>query len=165
MDAVRGGTTRITLPEGGTLDVRIPAGTADGQTIRLRGKGSPGIGGGPPGDALVTVSVRPHKVFRREGNDIHLTLPITLDEAVLGGKVPVPTIDGTVQLAIPKGASSGQRLRMRGRGVKPLRGKTRGDQIVELKIVSPPKIDDALAEFMKTWRDRHRYDPRRGMTA
>ncbi len=165
MDAVKGATTRITLPDGGTLDVRIPAGTADGQTIRLRGKGAPGIGGGPPGDALVTIGVRPHRLFRREGNDILLTLPITLDEAVLGGKVPVPTIDGTVQLNIPKGASSGQKLRLRGRGVRPLRGGDRGDQIVELKIVSPPSIDDELAEFMRKWRRDHRHDPRRGMSA
>ena len=164
MDAVKGATTRITLPDGGALEVKIPEGTADGQTIRLRGKGGPGIGGGPAGDALVTIGVRPHKVFRREGNDIHVTLPITLDEAVLGGKVPVPTIDGTVQLNIPKGASSGQKLRMRGRGVKPVRGGKKGDQLVELKIVSPPKIDDELADFMKEWRKKHKYDPRRGMS-
>ena len=163
MDAVNGGTTRITLPEGGTLDVKIPKGTADGQTIRLRGKGSPGIGGGASGDALVTIFVRPHKLFRREGNDIHLTLPISIDEAILGGKVPAPTIDGKVNLTIPKGASSGRVLRLRGKGVQPIGKGKRGDQLVELKIVSPPKVDDELAGFMEGWRKTHGYDPRKGM--
>ncbi len=163
LDAARGATTRITLPEGGTLDVKIPQGTSDGQTIRLRGKGAPGIGDGKPGDALVTIFVREHPVFRREGDDVLMQLPIGIDEAVLGGKVPVPTIDCQVQLTIPKGASSGQKLRMRGRGIKGWTSKKRGDQIVELKIVSPPKIDSDLAEFMEKWRKKHGYDPRKGM--
>ncbi len=163
MDAVKGGTTRITLPTGGTLDVKIPEGTADGQTIRLRGKGSPGSGDGPPGDALVTLTVREHPVFRRDGDDIAVTLPITFDEAVLGSKVEAPTIDGPVSLTVPMGASSGQVLRLRGRGVKRRGGKTRGDQRVELKIVAPQKIDDDLASFMENWRKTHAYDPRKGM--
>lgn len=163
MDAVLGGKTRITLPDGGMLDVKIPQGTADQQTIRLRGKGDPGFEGGPAGDALVTLSVRPHPLFRREGNDILITLPITLDEAVLGGKVEAPTIDGTVKLTVPKGASSGQTLRMRGRGVKSA-GKSAGDQHVALQIVSPPEIDGELHDFMEKWRKTNSYDPRRGMT-
>ncbi len=162
MDAVLGGKTRITLPDGGALDVKIPQGTADQQIIRLRGKGGPGFEGGPAGDALVTLSVQPHPLFRREGNDILITLPITLDEAVLGGKVETPTIEGTVKLNIPKGASSGQTLRMRGRGVEPL-GKPAGDQRVELRIVSPTKIDEKLEEFMQNWRKTNTYDPRKGM--
>jgi len=164
MDAARGGKTRITLPEGGTLEVRIPEGVADGQTIRLRGKGGAGIGGGPAGDALVTLSVAPHKLFRRDGDDILLTLPITLDEAVLGGKVEAPTIDGPVNLTIPKGASGGQVMRLRGRGIKRRSGDGRGDQLVELRIVLPDTIDDPLAEFLETWRGSHRYDPRKGMS-
>ncbi len=163
LEAVNGGKTRITLPDGSSLEVSIPRGTADGQTIRLRGKGSPGFGNGPAGDALVTLSVRPHAVFRRDGNDIILTLPITLDEAVLGGKVAAPTIDGSVNLTIPKGASSGQVLRLRGRGVQPAGKGERGDQRVELSIVSPPTVDDELAEFMEGWRKSHSYDPRKGM--
>ncbi len=163
MDAVKGGKTRITLPEGGVLDVNIPQGVSDGQTIRLRGKGGRGIGAGPLGDALVTLSVKAHPLFRRDGNDIVLTLPITIDEAVLGGKIEVPTIDGPVNLTIPKGASGGQSLRLRGRGVKPVGRKENGDQRVELRIVTPPKIDAALAEFMETWRKSHPYDPREGM--
>ncbi len=162
MDAVLGGKTRITLPNGGLLDVKIPQGTTDGQTIRLRGKGDAGLTGGKPGDALVKLSVRGHALFSRDGNDILITLPITLDEAVLGGKVDTPTIDGMVKLNIPKGASSGQILRMRGRGVKPA-GKTPGDQRVELRIVSPSKIDDTLLNFMNKWRKTNSYDPREGM--
>jgi len=163
LDAVQGGTSRITLPEGAVLDVKITQGTADGQTIRLRGKGNPGFGGGPSGDALVTLSVRAHSLFRREGNDILMTLPITIDEAILGGKIEVPTIDGTVSLTIPQGASSGQTLRLRGRGAKPVGGKERGDQLVALRIVSPAKVDEALAKFMETWRKANGYNPREGM--
>ena len=163
LDAVRGATRRITMPQGETLDVRIPEGTTDGQTIRLRGKGQPGIGGGPAGDALVSVAVRPHPLFRREGDDILLELPVTIDEALLGARVEAPTIDGPVSLTIPKGASSGQVLRLRERGVKTGRG--RGDQRVSLRIVAPPEVDDELAGFLKEWRARHRYDPRKGMKA
>jgi DnaJ-class molecular chaperone len=163
LDAARGGKTRITLPDGGMLEVTIPQGTADGQTIRLRGKGGPGFEGGAAGDALVTLTVRPHPIFRREDNDILITLPITLDEAVLGGKVEAPTIDGTVALNIPKGSSGGQTLRMRGRGVKPI-GKPAGDQRVELRIVSPQKIDTELEDFMEKWRKSNAYNPRKGMS-
>lgn len=163
LDAVRGGRKRITLPTGEVLDVTLPEGTADGQTIRLRGKGGEGIGGGPRGDAYVTISVRPHPLFRREGDDIVITLPITIDEAVLGAKVKTPTISGPVNLTIPRGASSGQVLRLRGRGVK-RRGQNKpGDQRVELRIVMPDRIDDELADFMRKWRKTHGYDPRKGM--
>lgn len=160
LDAVRGAETRITLPDGQALAVKIPQGTEDGQTLRLRGKGSPGFGGGPAGDALITLRVRPHPVFRREGDDIVLTLPITVDEAILGGKVTAPTIDGPVGLTIPKGASSGRILRLRGRGVASKTGGAKGDQKVELRIVLPPQIDDSLAQFMTEWRKTHAHDPR-----
>lgn len=163
LDAARGAKTRITLPEGGALEVSIPAGTEDGQTLRLRGKGGAGIGDGPPGDALITVSITDHPVFRRDGDDIRITLPITLDEAVLGGKVTAPTIDGPVSITVPKGASGGRVLRLRGRGVA--RGGKRGDQLVELTIVLPDDIDEDLEKFMHDWRKRHRYDPREGMTS
>jgi DnaJ-class molecular chaperone len=161
LDAARGATRRITLPGGDTLDVKIPQGVADGQIIRLRGKGGPGLGGGPAGDALVTIGVEPHAVFRREGDDILLELPVTLDEAVLGGKVECPTIDGPVAVTVPKGASSGQVLRLRGRGVK--RGDKRGDQKVTLKVVLPPSVDGELEAFFRKWREGHGYDPRKGM--
>ncbi|WP_340107432.1 J domain-containing protein [Pikeienuella sp. HZG-20] len=160
LDAARGAETRITLPDGQGLAVKIPQGTDDGQTLRLRGKGRPGFGGGPAGDALITVSVRPHPVFRREGDDIVIALPITIDEAVLGGKVTAPTIDGPVKLTIPEGASSGQVLRLRGRGVARAGRKTKGDQRVELRIVAPPETDDGLREFLTEWRKTHPFDPR-----
>jgi DnaJ-class molecular chaperone len=161
LDAIYGAQKRIALPGGGPLEVRIPQGVTDGQVLRLRGKGSPGLGQGAPGDALVTITVAAHPVFRRDGDDIEIDLPITFDEAVLGGKVETPTIDGPVSLTIPKGASSGQVLRLKGRGVK--RGETRGVQRVRLKIVSPPEIDPALETFFSTWRQTHGYDPRKGM--
>jgi len=163
LDAVKGGKTQIQLPDGAALEVKIPEGVGDGQTIRLRGKGNPGIGGGPSGDALVTLSVRAHPLFRRDGDDIVITLPITIDEAVLGGKIATPTISGTVSLSVPKGASSGQVLRLRGRGVKSPGGKTYGDQRVELSIVAPPKVDSELEGFMQEWRKANAYDPRKGM--
>lgn len=164
LEAANGGSMRITLPEGGALEVKIPKGVADGQTLRLRGKGGPGHGGGPTGDAYVTLSIRPHPVFTRDGDDIVLTLPITLDEAVLGAKVEVPTIAGPVKVTVPKGASSGQVLRLRGRGVAPA-GRKAGDQRVELKIAMPKEVDEELARFMEGWRKSHGYDPRKGMKA
>lgn len=158
LTAVRGGRTRITLPHGGTLDVAIPKGVRDAQVIRLRGKGEPGQGRGEPGDAYLEVRVTEHPQFRREGDDIHVVLPIALDEAVLGGKVAAPTIDGPVNLTIPRGATSGQRLRLRGRGVNG------GDQHVELRIAMPPQVDAKLAAFFEDWRRDNAYDPRAGMT-
>jgi DnaJ-class molecular chaperone len=159
LEAVRGGKRRITLPDGSALDLTVPEGTADGHILRLKGKGGPGIGGGPAGDALIELTVRPHPLFSRQGDDIVIELPITLDEAVLGGKIEVPTVSGRVALTIPKGSSSGQTLRLRGKGVK-TRGGTHGDQLVRLKVVMPPEIDSELQEFMQRWREGHRYDPR-----
>lgn len=157
LTAARGGRTRITLPQGGTLGVTIPKGVREGQVIRLRGKGEPGIGRAEPGDAYLEVHVADHPQFRREGDDIHVVLPITLDEAVLGGKVAAPTIDGPVNLTIPRGATSGQRLRLRGRGING------GDQHVELRIAMPSTVDPDLAAFFEEWRKNHAYDPRGGM--
>lgn len=161
LEAAKGATKRITLPTGATLDVKIPEGLADGQTIRLRGKGGAGFGGGPAGDALVLVHVEPHATFRREGEDIHVELPISLDEAVLGARIEIPTIDGRVALRIPKGATTGQVMRLRGRGVK--KGTKHGDQLVTLKIVAPPEVDPELEEFFRRWRETHAYDPRKGV--
>jgi DnaJ-class molecular chaperone len=159
LDAVNGTKTRITLPDGGTLDVTIPPGVADGQVLRLRGKGNPGIGEGEPGDALIEIHVRPHPVFKREGNDIVLEVPITFDEAVLGGKIEVPTIGGRVFATVPPGSNTGQTLRLKGRGIK-TKGSA-GDQLVKLSIILPDRIDDDLKRFAETWREAHRYDPRR----
>ena len=157
--AVNGGTTRITLPDGGTLDVKIPAGAWDGQVIRLRGKGGPGHGKAGPGDAYLTLNIEEHADFRREGDDIHITLPISLPEAVLGGKVEVATVDGPVSLTVPPGTSSGKRLRLRGKGA-PKQGGGRGDMVAELRIALPERIDEQLAAFIRDWRAGHDYDPR-----
>jgi DnaJ-class molecular chaperone len=158
LDAVNGAKRRITLPDGGAIDLTIPAGTDDGSVLRLKGKGRPGYEGGPPGDALIEIAVRPHSFFRREGRDIVLELPVTVDEALLGGKVEVPTASGRVTMTVPKGSSSGDTLRLKGKGVHG-RGAA-GDQRVVLKIVAPPSVDEELQRFMTEWRERHRYDPR-----
>ncbi len=163
LDAVFGASQKLTLPDGDRIEVKIPAGITDGQTIRLRGKGAPGYGEGLAGDALVTVSVAKHPVFDRQGDDIHITLPITIDEAILGGKVPAPTIDGGVNVSVPAGTSSGKTLRLRGKGVKKRGSSERGDQLIELTVSLPHTIDDDLKQFMETWRETHSYDPRKGM--
>lgn len=161
LEAARGATRRITMPDGSVLDVKIPQGLADGQTIRLKAKGAPGIGGAEPGDALVTVTVEPHDFFARDGEDILVEIPISLDEAILGAKVEVPTVDGRVAVTVPKGVSSGRVLRLRGKGVK--RGAAQGDQLVTLRIVAPPAIDAEMEAFFEEWRKRHAYDPRKGV--
>lgn len=163
LDAVRGAQTQITLPDGQSLAVKIPRGTDDGQTLRLRGKGAPGFGDGPPGDALITIHVHPHPIFTRDGDDILITLPITVDEAVLGGKVTAPTIDGPVGLTVPANTSSGKVLRLRGRGVARANAKTKGDQRVELRIVVPAETDESLSAFLKEWCKGHNVDPRQDL--
>lgn len=160
-EAVLGAKKRVTMPEGGVLDLTVPAGVSDGQVLRLKGKGSPGVGGAEAGDALVEIKIRPHAILRRQGDDILLDLPITLDEAVLGAKVEVPTVSGRVQMSIPKGTSSGQVLRMKGKGVRNPATLAQGDQLVTVRIVLPPKIDDELASFIETWAGKNRYDPGR----
>lgn len=160
LDAARGAKTRITLPDGNALEVTIPEGARDGQTLRLRGKGEPGIGTGRPGDAYITLDVATNPNFERDGDNILVVLPISIDEAILGGKVPVDTMAGPVSVTVPSGASSGQVLRLKGRGVKGRSGM--GDQLVTLRIVSPPKIDDTLRDFMESWKVDHAYNPRNG---
>lgn len=155
MEAVQGGKKRVGLSGGKTLDVRIPAGVRDGQQIRLAGQGEPGIGGGPPGDALVTVAVVSHPMFTRDGDDIHMELPITIDEAVLGAQVEVPTIHGSVNLTIPKGVSGGKRMRLKGKGIA--RGGKSGDHYVTLRIALPDKPDAALEAAIRDWAQTHRY--------
>lgn len=162
LDAVNGATTRITLPDGASLDVAIPAGTRDGQVLRLRGKGDPGPGGGEPGDALIEIGVRPHPFFRRDGNDIRMELPITLAEAVLGGRVPVPTPSGLVTLTIPKGSNTGRVLRLKGKGVAGPGGE-QGSQYVTLKVMLPDEPDPELEAFASRWQAGTSFNPRREM--
>ncbi|GHF51851.1 DnaJ C-terminal domain-containing protein [Seohaeicola zhoushanensis] len=160
LDAARGARRSLSLPDGSAIEMTIPAGLKDGQTLRLKGKGGAGMGRGPAGDALVTVNVRPHPSFARDGDDIEVELPITFDEAVLGGKVEVPTIGDPVSMTIPAGVSSGHRLRLKGKGIKPAKGPA-GDQLVRLKIVLPEKMDDEMAEIARRWRAHVRHDPRK----
>jgi len=157
LDAARGALRRLSLPEGRTLDVNIPAGVQTGQILRLAGQGMPGFGGGPSGDALIEITVEAHPFFRRQGKDIILDLPVTLQEAVLGAKVQVPTIKGPVSLTIPANSNSGTRLRLKGRGV------SGGDQFVVLKIALPSDSEPELEAFLKTWTPSHAFNPRKGM--
>jgi len=161
LDAVNGATKTITLPQGGTLDVTIPAGVEDGQILRLRGKGAPSPGEGPPGDALVQVVVKPHRYFTREGDDILLDLPITVKEAALGAEVKAPTTTGSVMLKIPKRSSTGDVLRLRGKGVKTRGGA--GDELVRLKVMLPKEADPELDAFLANWSPAASYDPRKEM--
>ncbi|MGJ8606034.1 MAG: DnaJ C-terminal domain-containing protein [Marivita sp.] len=159
MDAATGAKRAVPLPDGSAIDLSIPAGVRDGQTLRLRGKGQPGFGGGPAGDAYVEIAVSPHKVFTRDGFDIEVEVPIGFDEAVLGAKIEVPTLSGKVSMSIPAGATSGQRLRLKGRGIKPAKG-AQGDQHVRLKIVTPRKIDAEMEAIARQWREHVDDDPR-----
>ena len=147
LDAATLKPQRITLADGKTIDLKLPNGVEDGTKIRLAGKGQDGPGG--PGDAIVTIAISPHPFFRRDGNDIRLDLPVTLKEAVLGAKVKVPTPDGAVMLTVPKNSSSGQVLRIKGRGFTDRKGK-RGDQLLNLEISLPP-ADAELEAFAERW--------------
>ncbi len=162
LTAVNGGTARVGLPDGPTLDVAIPPGAHEGQILRLRGKGEPGHAGGEPGDGLVELEVQPHRFFTREGDDIHLTLPISLREAVLGGEVKVPTPAGAVSMRVPKGANSGTRMRLKGKGAARPDGG-RGDEYVTLKVVLPDTHDPELKSFVTNWTAGKAQNPRTGM--
>lgn len=161
-DSIAGAETRLTLPDGGTLDVRIPPGLVDGQTMRLKGKGTPGAGTGGPGDALVEIEVLPDPRFTRDGDDITLELPVSLTEAVLGGQVRVPTPTGSVTMSVPKGSNTGTTLRLKGKGA-PKRGGGAGDQLVKLKIVLPRPPGAELEQFVAGWEAGKKFDPRAGM--
>jgi DnaJ-class molecular chaperone len=151
LDAINGATREVTLPDGSAIEVKIPPGTRDGQVLRLRGKGRPGIGGGPSGDALVEVEVRPHTLFTRDGDDIRVEVPISLDQAVLGGRVTVPTPSGEVHMTVPKWANSGTVLRLKGKGVPRPKGG-RGDEFVTLKLMLPEKPDPELEKLVRQWQ-------------
>ena len=161
LDAVNGASKTITLPQGGTLNVTIPAGVEDGQILRLRAKGAPSPGEGPPGDALVQIVVRPHRYFTREGADILLDLPVTVKEAALGAEVRTPTTTGSVMLKIPKRSNTGDVLRLRGKGVKTRAGA--GDERVRLKVMMPTGPEPELDAFLADWKPASDYDPRKGM--
>ena len=159
-DAASLAPQRITLADGKSIDLKLPAGVETGTQMRLAGKGEPGPGGA--GDAIVTIEVQPHRFFERSGDDVLLDLPISLAEAVLGASVRVPTVEGAVMLSVPKGSTSGKVLRLKGRGFHKKAGTAsaaRGDQRVTL-MVDLPVDDDALVEFVQNWRDRDKWNPR-----
>ena len=159
-DAAKGTKTRVHLPTGKDVEVKIPAGIASGQQIRLKGQGWPSASG-RAGDALITINVAPHPLFKPDGADLRLELPITLYEAVLGGKVRVPTLDGAVELAIPAGTNSGRTFRLKGKGLKAKSGA--GDLLATVRVVLPDRVDDEFKELMEKWRDSKPYDPRDGL--
>jgi DnaJ-class molecular chaperone len=151
LDAINGGEQQLKLPDGSSLDVTIPPGIRNGQVLRLRGKGRPGLNGGPAGDALIEIEVRPHPVFKRQGNDIHVEQPIPLANAVLGGRISVPTPAGPVTMTVPKWSNTGTVLRLKGKGV-PRADKTRGDEYVALKVMLPDKPDPELERLIAQWQ-------------
>ena len=160
LDAVRGAEKRVRLRGGRTVDVTIPAGVEDGQTIRLKGQGAPGAGGGRAGDALMSVAIAPHRDFARVGADIYAELAITLPEAVLGAKIKIATVDGSVTLSVPKGSNTGGTLRLKNKGVADPRTGARGDHYVKLKVVLPPRADRDLERLVAAWAARHPYTVR-----
>ncbi len=162
LEAAKGTRKRVAMDDGRSLDMAVPAGIEDGKTLRLKGKGRAGVCGGPPGDALVEIHVQPHPLFERRERDVHLELPVSLPEAVLGARIDVPTIDGPVTMTVPKGANTGTTLRLKERGIAGPRGRGRGDQYVRLKIMLPQTIDPDLADFLQRWSAIHPYDPRTG---
>ncbi|MES1149446.1 MAG: J domain-containing protein [Bradyrhizobium guangdongense] len=159
-EAVQGGEKRVRLPTGKELNVKIPAGVTTGQQIRLKGQGETAPGH-PPGDLLITITVAPHSFFKVDGSDLRVDLPITLYEAVLGGKVRVPTLGNAVELTIPKNTSSGRTFRLKGKGL-PKAGGT-GDLFVAIRIMLPDGNDAELEALMEKWRDQHPYNPRSGL--
>jgi DnaJ-class molecular chaperone len=164
MDAAKGAKRRVEVGADRAIDLTIPAGVRDRQTLRLQGQGGPGFDGGPPGDAYVEIHVRPHAFFRQKDQNIHLQLPVSLAEAVLGGKITVPTIDGPVTMTVPKGANSGTKLRLRGKGIIDPASGRRGDQYVELELRLPETIDAELETLVRDWSAAHPYDPRAKVT-
>ncbi|HEV7353740.1 MAG TPA: DnaJ C-terminal domain-containing protein [Brevundimonas sp.] len=158
-DAIAGATRRIQFTDGRTLDVAIPRGAGDGQVIRLRGQGAAGRGGGEAGDALIELKLQPHPLYRVEGADLTMDLMVSVPDAVLGGKAPVRTPDGTVNLTIPKGSNTGQVLRLKGRGG--YANGQRGDLKVRLLVALPESPDEALLKFSEEWRAKRPYQPGR----
>lgn len=152
LEAARGAKKRVTMPDGKTLEITIPEGIEEGQKLRLKGQGVQ-----PSGDAYVEIHIQPHSFFTRKEKDITIELPIALQESVLGEKIQVPTIHGSVEMTLPKGASSGATLRLKGKGIKG------GDQYVKLKLVMPKEIDAELEEAVRKWSLTHAYNPRKVM--
>lgn len=161
-EAVNGSQARVTLPQGKTLEITIPAGMEDGKQIRLKGQGQ-SAPGGVPGDALITVHIAKHKLFAVDGRDLRVDLPVTLYEAVLGAKINVPTLNGHIELTLPAGQRGGRTLRLRGKGLPGANGQPPGDLLITPRITMPEATDAALAALMRDWADNKPYDPRGGI--
>lgn len=157
-EAIAGTKKRITFSDGRNLDFTVPPGTIDGRVLRLKGQGAPGRAG--PGDAMIEIIIRPHPVYQRDGDKLTMELPISVPDAVLGGKVQTPTPDGPVTITIPKGANTGRVLRLKGRGLPDAKG-ARGDLMARLVVVLPDVIDPELEKFAEEWREKRPYRPRR----
>jgi DnaJ-class molecular chaperone len=161
VEAAQGAKKRVTLPGGGVLDLTVPEGVADAQVLRLKGRGQAGQRGADAGDALVEIKVRPHPLFKRAGDDLLIEIPVTLDEAVLGAKIEVPSISGRLQITVPKATSSGRVLRLKGKGIRNAATGIAGDQLITLRIVLPDVVDEGLSYFLSEWRQKNSYDPGR----
>lgn len=163
LDAANGATHTITLPEGKTLQVIVPEGAEDRQMLRLKEQGMPGYGGGPPGDAYVELHIQPHPFFRRKDDNIHVEIPVTLREAMLGGRIQVPTIGQPVTVTVPKGSNTGTTLRLRERGIRNRKTGQRGHQLITLKVMLPTAEEPELLKFLEVWQPKNEQDPRREM--
>jgi DnaJ-class molecular chaperone len=156
----QGGSMRVALPTGKTLDAAVPAGIEEGKSIRLRGQGHPGRRGGSPGDVIVTIRYAAHPLFKVEGRDLRLDLPVTLYEAILGARVRAPTLSGEVEVSIAPGANGGRVLRLRGKGLPGGAEQATGDLLATLRIVLPNELDAELTALMQKMRDQKPYQPR-----
>lgn len=163
LDVANGAARTITLPEGKTLQVTIPEGAEDRQMLRLKEQGMPGFGGGTPGDAYVELHVEPHAFLRRKDDNIHVEIPVTLQEAVLGARIEVPTIGQPVMVTVPKGSNTGTTLRLRDKGIRNRTTGQRGHQLITLKVVLPTAAEPDLAAFLETWRPKDPQEPRKEM--
>jgi DnaJ-class molecular chaperone len=157
VEAALGAKKRVTLAEGKVLDITVPAGIDSGQTLRLKGQGNAGSGGGADGDALIEIHVEPHDIFTRKDRDIHCEVAVSLPEAVLGGSVTVPTVHGPVALKVPPGSNSGTTLRLKAKGLPEHGTIAAGDHYVKLRVVLPDPPDEELSRFLKTWSQAHGY--------
>lgn len=163
LDAARGGVNTLQLPDGKTLKVTIPEGAEDRQTLRLKGQGMPGYNGGPAGDAYIELHIEPDAHFVRKDDNIHLEVPVTLKEAVLGARIEVPTLTGNVSLTVPKGSNTGTKLRLKDRGIKNRKTGVRGHLYVTLKVVLPDGDEPELAAFLESWTPKRAQNPRKEM--
>jgi DnaJ-class molecular chaperone len=164
-EAALGAKKRVTLPTGKTIEVTVPPGSENMRKLRLKGQGQSGVREGSSGDAIIEIHIEPHPYFTAKGQDIHMELPVTFYEASLGASVPTPTLEGTVEIKIPKGSNSGSTLRLRGKGIPDPQG-IRGDQYVKLRVMLPDATEEPFNKFSEKWAKDHPYDPRKksGMT-